>query len=140
MVNFNNIKIKIYDLDSVKSIIKRLSADQNTLPQFIYFPNGEPLIENLSEDINIEYENLLIYINEIRTFPDLYEKLKNKLNLKDIIKYYIVFNKEYDDIEKQETIDVNLKGLSTSVLSLLNENIKNIDKNSKLDYLIIYYA
>ena len=136
MVNFNNIKIKIYDLDSVKSIIKRLSADQNTLPQFIYFPNGEPLIENLSEDINIEYENLLIYINEIRTFPDLYEKLKNKLNLKDIIKYYIVFNKEYDDIEKQETIDVNLKGLSTSVLSLLNENIKNIDKNSKLDDLI----
>ena len=42
MVNFNNIKIKIYDLDSVKSIIKRLSADQNTLPQFIYFPNDIP--------------------------------------------------------------------------------------------------
>ena len=130
MVYFNNKKIKIYDLDSIKSVINRLAADQNTLSKFIYFPKGEPYIENLSEDINIEYENLLIYIKEVDNFSELYEKLKNKLSLSDIIRYFIIFNEGYDDVETKETTDISLKGvLSGAVLSLLNEIVplvKNI--------------
>ena len=133
MVNFNNKKIKIYDLDSIKSVINRLAANENTLYKFIYFPNGEPLIENLTEETNIEYENLLIYIKEISNFNELYEKLKNKLNLSDIIRYFIIFNKGYDDVETRETIDITLKGmLSGAVMSLLNEDIKKINNDYKI--------
>jgi len=136
MVYFNNKKIKIYDLDSIKSVINRLAADQNTLSKFIYFPKGEPYIENLSEDINIEYENLLIYIKEVDNFSELYENLKNKLSLSDIIRYFIIFNEGYDDVETKETTDISLKGvLSGAVLSLLNENIKKISDVYKIDDL-----
>ena len=62
----------------------------------------------------------------------MYEKLKNKLNLSDIIRYFIIFNKGYDDVETRETIDITLKGmLSGAVMSLLNEDIKKINNCTK---------
>ena len=61
MVTFNNKKIELYDLDSIKSIIRKLAASENTLPDFIYFPEGTPEDINLlyDSDVNINYENLL---------------------------------------------------------------------------------
>lgn len=132
MVNFNNKQIKIYDLDSIKSIIKRLAKKENTIPKFIYFPNGEPLIENLSEDTNIEYENILTYIKEKNTFNELYEKLKNKLSLENIVRYFIIFNEQYDTMQEEEAKDINMKGMySGAALLSLSEEIIKIDKKYK---------
>ncbi len=44
MVLINGQNFQTYDLDSVQSIINRLASQYNTLPKYIYFPNGVPNI------------------------------------------------------------------------------------------------
>ena len=134
MVKFNNKKLKIYDLDSINSIIKRLASDQNTLPHLIYFPNGEPTIDDLTEDTDIIYQNLLIFIKDNLNFTELNEKLKDKLSLLNIVYYHILFYKNYDIIDEYELANVNDKGtLSGSAILLLNEEIEKVNQIEKID-------
>lgn len=130
MVYFNNENIKIYDLDSVNSIIKRIASKNETLPNFIYFPVGNLTIELIIENTNIEYNNLFPLFVESKTFEELYENVHDKLDfsLGNIIFYYILFNKQFEQIEVQEAEYPEYKGMFIQpVLDNLKEILRNID-------------
>ena len=141
MVYFNNENIKIYDLDSVNSIIKRIAAKNETLPKFIYFPLGNLTIEIIIENTNIEYENLLPFYIESKSFEELYEKVNDKLelSLENIVFYYISLNSQFDQLEAQEAEFPEYKGIFIkSVLDNLNTLLKNIDPDSRIDLMKIW--
>jgi hypothetical protein len=108
MVLINGQNFQTYDLDSVQSIINRLASQYNTLPKYIYFPNGVPDINTfLTSPENIIVEDLLQTIKNYGTndyeFKNIYENIKSKLSqnnleIKDILEPFIVFNQKIKTI------------------------------------------
>jgi len=134
----NNIEIEVYDLDSIDSIINRLCAKFNTLSKFIYFPNGLPTMEIISENSNepILFENMLRVIKKTNNFEELYKILNEKLNftLNDVVYYYLILNEEIDRLEDMEKNDPMMRGNAVDpFLLFLNNSIKNIDKDANID-------
>lgn len=108
MVLINGQNFQIYDLDSVESIINRLASQYNTLPKYIYFPNGVPDINTfLTTTDNIIVEDLLqniknYGINEYE-IKNVYENIKpklsqNNLKLEDILQPFIIFNQKIKSV------------------------------------------
>ncbi len=141
MVLFNNENIEIYDLDSIKSIINRIASINNTLGKFIYFENGTPNIDELSEDININYENLQPLFVDSADFTTLYNYVNDKLDidLGNIVYYYITLNKQFDEIEDKELEYTEYKGIFIKpILDNLNETLKGINTETNIDLLSIW--
>ena len=113
-LNVNNVngiyvssfELDIYDLDTQKSALTRLASKIETIPKYLYFPDGIPSIERLKEKDPIVVENLLAFITESNDidFITLMNKLTDKIdqqNLKiqeDVLLPFIAFNKVYEDI------------------------------------------
>jgi hypothetical protein len=126
MALINNKKIELYDLDSVNSVLTRVEADMNTIPELIYFPNGVPTnIGNLS-DINVI--DLKPIIENASSLKEIYNYTKNiqnmriKMDLYTLIQYYIIFNKNIKDIftiEDESFISLIIDDKISQILSEL---------------------
>lgn len=114
MVYINNIEIEKYNLDDFNSIINRIASIIQTLPELLYFPENTPTSDDFMSDKNIIVEDLKEDIINAESFDKLYKniekkekgRVKYKLNISDILKYYILLNKnfnyEYDIITLQD--------------------------------------
>jgi hypothetical protein len=142
MVQFNNEKIKIYDLDSINSILKRLSSKENSLPEFIYvFDNNLEDINLINDDININFENLINIFTENKDFIEIYNyiKDKNNFNLEQIVYYYILLNPVVEEIENKEIENREIKGMmSGPFLAELENSIKKIDIDSRIELNLLW--
>lgn len=142
MVLVNNKEFQVYTLDTIDSFVNRVAFLLETLPKYVYFENGLPSLEIITQkEANIRVENLLIDIerNAPRTrFSDFYEQNKNRLSglniLEDVVKPYVAFNSQLSSIGK-EYIDVILFEIEENIksLELINEkfSIEEIWKNRK---------
>lgn len=77
MVRINGNDFEIYDLDTLESILDRIAVNMNTLPRYLYFPNGKPTLEQFSSNNNIQVIDILA---EIR------RALRNNINFKNFYK------------------------------------------------------
>ena len=108
MVYINEKEFKLYDLDTVDTILTRIAADNNTLVKFLYLPGGIPTLKEFkTKEVVVNIENLLDTIKNSKDFNDLanniIEKLdQQKLSINEIIKLFIIYNKSIDDIEKSD--------------------------------------
>lgn len=104
MVQINGTKeFAVYDLDTQQSAILRLANSMNTIPRYLYFPDGLPSMNDFySVDGDIQVENLLTTIINPKAglaFNPIFLKLKDKigqqgLNMRtDVLLPFIAFNK-----------------------------------------------
>jgi len=103
MVLVNGKEFKIFRLDTKENILERLAAEMNTLPKYLYFPDGFP--EDLSEDFTVKNILKIIKKNAKEADPDfsvLIKKLegwKTGLDVKkDILPVWLVYNKHMHDM------------------------------------------
>lgn len=140
MVYINNIEIEKYNLDDFNSIINRIASNMETLPELLYFPGDIPTSEDFMSDENIIVEDLKKDIIEAKNFNELYEniekkekgRVKYKLNIFDILRYYILLNKNFND--EYDIIISQDFDTETFLKTLLNDVNKIEDgKNMTLD-------
>ena len=124
MVKVNDKSIKVYNLDTINTLLIRVSTELQTLPKYLYFNDGVIDIQQFYKDINI---SVLDILNEIKTndnveFTPLFTKLEDKiiqlgLDLySDIFVPFVVFNKVLIDMDEQ--------GMLATMLLLLQEDLK----------------
>ena len=101
MVYFNDTDIEVYDLDSVESVIARLSISENTIPRYIYFPDEILNIESLSTENVIQFVNCVNIFKNSKNFGEVYDKLKDKFSFNELVTNFILFNNFSDDILNQ---------------------------------------
>lgn len=110
MVVFNGKKFTVYRLDTIDSIIERLAGNMDTLPKYLYFPEGIPTIDQLNDaDNEIEVEDLLQPIRQISSISRLVKELTGKLEQQgltwpEIYVAYISLN------EKSNAVDDDRRG------------------------------
>ena len=161
MVQINGkTKIVVYEMDDQKSVINRIAAYFNTMPKYIYFPQGVPNIRDFREDEkNIVVEDLFSKIKEGESFRDLYDEMKLKLSqqnlviIKDVLRPYIIYKllrKESSDkyidsyiLAEQEALSQFMSDIDNNIISKIWENreqfkkkisemiSKNIEDNNK---------
>lgn len=128
-MKINGKKFVVYSLDTPATITERIAKQENTLPKYIYFPDGNLTPADIESDKNIRVENLF---NTIKNYPyenNIYDLLKDirsknsKLSpYQDVLVPYILYNEAYD------TNDDNQAGF---ILLVLQSNIDNDPVNSK---------
>ena len=101
MVKLNNSDFPLYEQDTELTILERIASSLNTLPKYLYFPDGIPDITQFRGKSNINVENLLetitIYSHELN-FTELWENIEDKIiqqNLDimtDILQIFIALN------------------------------------------------
>ena len=135
MVHINNaFDLKVYPRDTPQSIIDRLAAQMNTLPQYLYFSPGDkgPLMEMMSKD-DITIGDLL---QDMRTgskssFPAILEKLNDpdnglvfllgkKPKLSDVLYSFIAENQELRKVDTDERLKAYLFLLENQLPKSLN--------------------
>ena len=101
MVKINGIDFKIYELDTLDSIIRRIAAKMNTIPKYLYFENGIPNLDEFKSDDNIIVEDFLDYIKTNSSgldFAEFFSTVENYVEqleldlMEDIFIYFILFN------------------------------------------------
>lgn len=107
MVLINGKEFKIYELDSVETIINRIASQYDTIPKYIYFPLGKPNINLFLSTSNVEIENLfrsILSFTKDFNFDKLYVNIKdkmsqNKLDLyEDILIPFIIYSEKLKNI------------------------------------------
>lgn len=136
MVLINGTEFDIYELDTPKSIVKRLASSLKTLPRYLYFPDGLPTKD---DGKNIRVEDILSYIKKDEDFNVIFASIKDKLdhmksddglyknglapnlNLeRDILTPYIVYNRDIAETD------------SAYIGTILLQLRKSIDNNSDI--------
>ena len=134
-----NIEIKVYNLDTLQTFLNRVSSNLQTIPKYLYFPNGIPKIEDLQTMENIEVIDLLDILKRARLdFLALYKYIENKYQQQNLSLYldiflpFLVFNKTLSNTSK-ETL--------SSFLLVLSEKIgeRSLIDKSKLENLESIY-
>lgn len=101
----NGENIPIFELDDQDTIINRIAAKLQTLPKYLYFPNGKPK----ADDKEVAVEDMLRYIksldsSQLKTLFDRMDEKAPTLNrYKDIFRPYIVYQKEFSGIQQDLT-------------------------------------
>ena len=132
MVQINGkFVLPIYNLDTQQSAIQRIASKLKTIPKYLYFPDGKPTINDLSqEETNINVIDLLSQIKSKRygiDFVRLYNSLKDKIEenglelRQDVLIPFIVY-REVDE----EFVDFMMLQLA---LDLEKSNIFSEDKD-----------
>lgn len=135
MVYINGKKIKIYDLDTIDSIIIRIASQLKTIPKYLYFPKGIPSINEFNTDNDIQVEDLLLYIKENSNddFNKLFEKIKPKIydnsinEYDDIFKLFIAFNKLLEQTKDKSMLSSFILFLKSTINDKYIPNINRID-------------
>jgi len=135
MVLINNIEFRIYDQDTINSIIDRIAYNFNTLSKYIYIDKKNDTIEYFKTSTNnIIVINLVDIIMESNNIEELVTNI-SKYNINnevktDLIIYWLIF-KQFLEIEE---IGLEYKNL---VLLELENQIKTIE-NIKIDVYNIW--
>lgn len=120
----NKIDFPVYGLDTLTSILDRLSSTLNTKPKYLYFPGGMPSIDEIKSH-TIKVEDLLSVIRNTPRVNKLVDYLNDKIQQQglswatDIFTPFITFN------NKLESSDSNIRG--TLILSLENSIMPVVD-------------
>lgn len=141
MTKLDELNINIYPLDTIEYIKRRIASVLNTVPKYIYFPDGTPSLSDISLSPNsIEFDNLLDTIKSYDNFDELYENIKDKLQqtslniVNDILIPFIIYNKTLIDID-DNTRGFILLGIQTEIDSMNifeeNPNITQIWENRR---------
>lgn len=133
MVQINGENFEIYDLDTEISILNRIASTLNTLPKYLYFPDKTSIMEQFNTDKNIIVEDILLKIKNDKNFTNLYNDIKNKILLSNIILDLI-----HPFIAYIETEDLNNNYIN-NILELIQIEIKtlNIAENLELENIWI---
>ena len=133
MVFVNGKKIIIYNLDTEQTILERIAAKLNTLPQFLFFVNGIPILKEFhNEELQIEVEDILKLIKDNsvnENFLEFYDTIKNKknkdLSIDEIVVAYISNNKTLNDL--QDSVDTDyIKDYMFFYLDSIQKQLKTI--------------
>ena len=155
MVKINNKEFKIYDLDNLNSIKSRISADLNTLPEYLI--NFDFNIEDMNSKSNIMVLDLLDILKKTKSFSEFYTNYKESIgsiNISKIIEMFIFYNEnlgkkqlenylvlliknDISQVLKENTTDidrilVNKKESVELIKKQISNNIKNSKKNTKI--------
>jgi hypothetical protein len=105
MLYINSEQFKVYDLDDTQSVINRIAMNMDTLPKYIYFPQGIPTDIN---DGDIQAIDILTMIKDsnVMDINNIYDTTINKIKqqkldmTKDILTPYIAYNNSVNSIPK----------------------------------------
>lgn len=137
MVKVNGKPIKVYDLDTVESLIVRVATELKTIPKYLYFPDGMINIQQFYTDDDITVINLLNKFRtnseiEFSTFLknlDIQDKI-NELGLDlytDIFIPFVVFNKNLITMDKEGFIETGLLLIQEELKKENFFDIKSVD-------------
>ena len=136
MVRINDKKFKVYTIDTKETIMERIASDMNTLPQYLFFPEGEPDFEELSEIENIkviDVRSVIMDPNFGLGFSKLYERVRPMLSqdVRDstILEIYLNNNPTITDVDKS-MVSVYLLTIESDLKAL---NINNVDLNDIIE-------
>ena len=94
MVRINgDYDLEVYDLDTLQSILRRLASKMQTLPRYLYFPDGPPTFTDFINKDDLQVENLLELIKNTDevNFARFYEQIKDKIVQQKLDLYVNVF-------------------------------------------------
>ena len=152
MITINDKEILVYNLDTIDSILIRIASYLDTIPKYLYFPEGIPKINDFYEEKNIIVENFLIYIINADNFSGLIDNNEEKINqmglniITDILRPFLVYNlqllllNQIDQGTAQLTLSEDIKKYNFKNIDLENlwkekkeikDNIKDSIKNNK---------
>lgn len=151
MVNVNRRPIDISDLDTISTFRKKVASEFNTLPIYLYFPDGLP--DNFAEQKDIRVVDLLDLIKEnasastdfISFLDSIKPKLQKNINIKKyVVDVWIASNtniRNLSETQKRELVQ-SLKEYFPTELNFTNflnktqdvrDNLqKEIDRNSEM--------
>lgn len=133
MVYFNDKKIEVYELDSVTTVLRRVCAMFDTIPRLITFETY-PTIENLNSNDNIPFTDIRYVLEPLASFEEAYNKLQDtELTIDQIVSYYLIFSKQFDQIEKLELEAENSLMAGIYIEPILLE-IEQFIKNQGLEF------
>ena len=136
MITINDEDFDIKLLDDKKTITRRIAQNFQTLPKYLYglpdvYENGDNIdVEDLLETIKQHAEkgdDFSLLWNE---YSDIFEALNLDLE-EDVFKYYIVFNKNLNDMQK-----AGLDEYINSIYLLINQDLKEnniFDKKKNIE-------
>jgi hypothetical protein len=111
MVKINGKKFKLYDLDTVDTIISRIAVNFETIPKYLYFSEGIP--KNFRDVREISVDNILEFIksnaSESTDFKKFIKKfLKKYPNMsldikKDLLEVWLSYNTQLEQIADFDT-------------------------------------
>ena len=78
-------ELEVYSIETVQNLINRIALMLDTLPKYLYFPDGIPSIEDFNSLENIMVEDLLeVIVESDINFENLYKKIENKISQQKI--------------------------------------------------------
>ena len=103
----------VYELDTLQTIIVRLAGSMDSLPKYMYFPDGIPTLDDFKNNKPVNVINLFDMIANSNTliFSNFYDKIKDKLSQQklditdDIILPFIAFNRELINTKDKSFLD-----------------------------------
>lgn len=147
MVVVNDIEFAIYELDTPKTFMSRLANEFDTLPKYLYFPNG---LGNFFESKQIEMEDILKKIKNnaskstdfLEFLEQIRDKLSDDINIeRDILYVWLSYN-TVSNISQSKLKNIGnqlvKEGYFSSLLNFMNfwnidrENIRKKIENSIL--------
>tara|TARA_B110000261_G_scaffold55348_1_gene65215 strand:+ start:10092 stop:13634 length:3543 start_codon:yes stop_codon:yes gene_type:complete len=121
-------EIQTYNLDTVQIILNRIANILNTIPKYLYFPEGIPTLEKLKTSENVYVEDLLVIItNSDLDFQKLYEKLDGKTEQQTLDIYFDIF---LPFISFNETLSNASTDVVGSFLIFLGDKLKDFEQLS----------
>jgi len=129
MVIINNTEFIIYDLDTKETIINRIAAQLDTVPRFLYFPEGEPDVFDDKTDIKVE--DIIKIIKDNDDFETIFKLVNDKnisISIDEIIKIFIINNQSLNNV-----INNFGKNEIESYIYFINEQINNVIGNKNID-------
>lgn len=119
MVRINGVKFPIYQLDTQQSIIRRIAVSLDTIPLYLYFPDGFP--ENIDSSDNIIVEDVLSHIKERADdgvpfnilLNEIKHKLPKKIDIKnDVLYIWLAYNRKLKEQYKINPLILEIEGSS----------------------------
>lgn len=125
MVKINNKEFKIYDLDNINTIKSRISADLNTLPEYLL--NFNFSMEDIIKKSNIKVLDLLDILKNTSSFSEFYKKYQDSIkdiDISKLIEIFILYNKHFDKKDIQDFLVLLIK---KDISQVSNENTPYIE-------------
>ena len=150
-VFFNNKKIIITEIDSEQTIKNKICIELETLPKYLYFPNGFPKSFNENETYIVEdlLTTIKNYVSTKYVFSELYNMIYTKFTmtfniLLDIITPFIIYNNNFiDTLNTYKSMnggDLFISTILDPLYKSLTELQISFDQNELLNKLINYKA
>jgi len=124
-------ELEVYNIETVQNLLNRIALMLNTLPKYLYFPDGVPSIDDFNSLENIMVEDLLVVIVESDiNFENLYKKIENKISQQKLDLYLDIF---LPFISFNSTLDKSSSDVTSTFLLFLAQKLKTFPGLSSYD-------